>query len=519
MYALPSYLRQPEVNIKGTNTEIEAGEAVKRALKGVAALGVRQILVHGANLTGSIILARMLAPAQYGLFAIVNFLVLFLGTFGGTGLAANLIREHTKPSREIYRAVYSFQQLFVVGFAAVLWFVSPHIGTLYHLGAPETLLFRITAISLVATTCMVPSQIEMERHLDFTKLAAVETAQALLFNVVTVVLAWKGFGVLSFGIGLLVRSIAGSILAIMLQPVKLGWNLDWSLASPHLRFGLFYQGSQIISVLKDSITPILIGMLFGPAGVGYISWSSVTAAYPILALVVLQRLYLPLFAKLQQDLGHFGMVLEQIIWATNAFAAPLAVIELVLIHPIITVIFGPKWLVALPLFYLFWTANLFAPTTVPVQTVLNALGRARLSMAIATMWMILTWGIGWPLAVHEGIIGLAIATAVVQVSSLVVYRIVQRHLHFRIARVIIVPWGLALAVGGTLWLVIRHKPPNSLTMLVAMALPAILIYVLLLFWVQRERIIKIRQLMSGSSKGVSALSESQLFNSDVHEAL
>jgi O-antigen/teichoic acid export membrane protein len=467
-------------------------------MRGAAVLGVRQVLVHGANIIGSITLARMLAPSDYGLFAIVNFLVLFLGTFGGTGLAANLIREHPEPSPEIYRAVYSFQQVLVLAFSIVLWFAYPMYATMHHISANQTLLFRFTAISLMATTCMVPSQIEMERQLHFTKLAAVETFQALLFNIVTVLLAWKGYGALSFGIGLLVRSVSGALLAYALQPVKLGWNFDWKLAGPHLRFGFFYQGSQIISVLKDSITPMLIGLLFGAAGVGYISWSSVTAAYPVLALIVLQRLYLPLFARLQQDLAHFGMVLEQIIWVTNAFAAPLAVIELILIRPITTLVFGPKWLVALPLFYLFWTANLFVPTATPVQTVLNALGKARLSMGIATMWMLLTWGLGWPLAVLHGLIGLAIATAVVQVSNLILYRIVQRHLPFHIARVIAVPWLLAAGTGACLWLVVKAHVPTGFPSLIAAAALALLFYLGLLLFFQRHRIITLRHLAAGS---------------------
>ncbi len=474
-----------------------SGEAVARAMRGAAVLGVRQALVHGANIIGSITLARMLAPSDYGLFAIVNFLVLFLGTFGGTGLAANLIREHPEPGPEVYRAVYSFQQILVCGFAFFLWFAYPMYAAIHHLESTQTLLFRFTAISLVATTCMVPSQIEMERQLHFTKLAIVETAQALLFNIVTVVLAWKGFGALSFGIGLLVRSISGAVLAYMLQPVKLGWNFNLHLAGPHLKFGLFYQGSQIISVVKDSITPMLIGLLFGSAGVGYISWSSVTAAYPVLALIVLQRLYLPLFARLQNDLAHFGMVLEQIIWITNAFAAPLAIIELVLIRPITMIVFGPKWLVALPLFYWFWIANIFVPTATPVQTVLNALGKARLSMAIATMWMLLTWGLGWPLAILHGLIGLAIATAVVQFSNLILYRIVQRHLPFQILRVVAMPWLLAMGTGACLWLAVKAHAPASLPSIITMAALALLLYLGLLLSLQRHRIVNLRQLAAG----------------------
>lgn len=64
-----------------------------KAVRGVFALGLRQILVHGFNLVGNVMLARMLSPTDFGVYAVVVFLITFLGAFGGTGLASNLIRS------------------------------------------------------------------------------------------------------------------------------------------------------------------------------------------------------------------------------------------------------------------------------------------------------------------------------------------------------------------------------------------------------------------------------------------
>jgi O-antigen/teichoic acid export membrane protein len=154
-------------------------------------------------------------------------------------------------------------------------------------------------------------------------------------------------------------------------------------------------------------------------------------------------------------------------------------------------------LIALPLFYFFWVANLFMPTATPVQTVLNALGKARLSMAIATMWMLLTWGIGFPLALSRGLIGLAIATVLVQVSNLVLYRIVQRHLPFRIFSVMLMPWVLASTAGAALWLATRTHTPRTLPWLTFAGFSALALYVLLLAGLQRDRIVNLRRLAGG----------------------
>jgi len=466
-------------------------DTTRRVVKGAFALGARQVVVHGTNVLGNIILARLLSPADYGIYAIINFYILFLGAFGGTGLAANLIREHPEPSPDVYRSVYTVQQLFVVAVCVALWGSAPHIAQLYHLNPQLAWIFRLTALSLVATVWMVPSQIEMERHLSFQKLAVVETAQAVCFNVIAVGLAWRGYGAMSFGIALFVRSLAGAILANLMEPASHRWLLDWKLARPHLQFGLYYQSSQIISLVKDSITPMLIGFLVGTAGVGYISWAAMLAAYPVLALMILQRLYLPSFAKFQHDKAHLGAFVQQVIWATNAIGAPLAIAMLVLIHPVTRIVFGEKWEAAVPLFYFFWLANVFVPTATPLQSLLNSIGRADLATVFAVMWTVLTWGFGWPLAIHKGILGIAIATAIVQLSNLVLYRTAQRLIPFHIVRSIYKPWLLACGMGLLLYAFNRYEPPRNLFTLITTGVTALLMYAAAFYSLYSQRLIRL----------------------------
>jgi O-antigen/teichoic acid export membrane protein len=488
------------ISIGGGNSELQDSQLTedtkRRVVKGAFALGARQIVVHGANVLGNIILARLLAPADYGIYAIINFFIVFLGAFGGTGLAANLIREHPEPSSDVYHTVYTFQQLFVAAVSMLLWGLAPHIALLYHLNSQMAWVFRLTALSLVATVWMVPAQIEMERHLRFQKLAVVEMAQAICFNVIAVTLAWRGYGAMSFGIALLVRSLTGAVLANLIQPVRHRWLLQWELAKPHLRFGLYYQSSQIISLVKDSITPMLIGFMVGTAGVGYISWAGMIAAYPVLVLMILQRLYMPAFAKFQHDPAHLGAFVQQVIWATNAISAPLAITILVLIHPITWIVFGAKWGAAIPLFYFFWVANLFVPTATPVQSLLNSVGRADLATMFAVVWMVLTWGLGWPLALDKGILGIAMATAIVQLSNLALFRTAQHLITFQIIRSIYKPWLLSCGMGVVLYLFVRFEPPTTLLSLTATALVALSLYVAAFAALYSQRLIRLYQYCS-----------------------
>ncbi|MGA7709653.1 MAG: polysaccharide biosynthesis C-terminal domain-containing protein, partial [Acidobacteriaceae bacterium] len=193
-------------------------------------------------------------------------------------------------------------------------------------------------------------------------------------------------------------------------------------------------------------------------------WANMIAAYPVLILFVLQRLYMPAFARLQNHRAQLIALAENVIWATNAIAAPLAILTLVMIVPITTLVYGTKWLVALPYFYLFWGANLFVPSATPAMGLLNALGKSKIALLFAFIWMAGTWIIGAPLILLYGAIGFAIANLVVMFSAFWLYRAAQRQVPFRLLPVIAPVWVIAAISGIFVDLICRqHAPLHILT--------------------------------------------------------
>ena len=432
-----------------------------KAVRGAAALGIRQVLVQGMNALTGIVLARLLSPSDFGLFGIIAFVLTFLVAFGDVGLGASLIREAEEPSEEDYRAVFAAQQSLVLVVVVVAWLVSPLLARAYHLPAHQAILFRLVALSLFFTSFQVIPSVRLERHLKFQKLAAVEVTQAIVYSGVTISTAFAGLGPLSFALGLLSRSLAGATIINWVSPWRIGWHWDRNRIRKHLRFGIPYQGIAFTSLLKDSITPVLVGLALGTSEVGYINWAQMVAAYPVAALMVLPRVYLPAFARLQLHREALGRFVEQVLRATNALVAPLAILILVSIEPLTKYVFGQKWLVAVPLFYLLWAANIFVPTAAPLLALLNALGHSRTAFKFALIWMLGTWIVGGPLILAFGRIGYGIANLSIMFTNLLLYRVAQRHLSFRILPAIVPVWCLASAIGFAAYLTMHLRPPTG----------------------------------------------------------
>jgi O-antigen/teichoic acid export membrane protein len=459
---------------------------IRQAVHSVLALGLRQILTAGMGFLGGILLARLLSPPEFGLYAIVTFLLAFLLTFGDVGLAASLVRQAHEPAEEDYQAVFTIQQVLVGSAVIIFWAAAPWVAGLYHLPQHDSWVFRLLALSLLCTSFQVIPSARLERHLSFEKLAMVEVAMSFVFYSTAVALAWKGVGTLSFGIAMFARSLTGAILANIIGPWRIRLHWDWERARGHLKFGVPYQGISLISLLTSSFTPVFIGLLLGAASVGYINWAQMVAGYAVLVLLPLQRVYLPAFARLQLHREALGQFVEQVVRATNAVAAPVAVLTFVLIEPLTRFVFGQKWLPALPLFYLLWGTNIFVPTATPLFALLNALGYSRTAFKFALLWMLGTWALGAPLILAFGTVGFGIASLCVNATNLILYRVAQSHVNFRILPMVVPGWCVALAVGIATFFASRFRPPNSLVQLVIYLALGLIAYTLAMLGLHRS---------------------------------
>lgn len=443
-------------------------QIARKTAQGAFALGFRQVLVQGSTVLGGIFLARLLTPTQFGFFAIVLYLQVFLTAFGDAGLAASLVRQHDEPQTQEFRSIFTVQQILVLLATTLLFVAAPQIASRYHLQASDAWLFRLVALSFLFTSLMVIPQCRLERHLAFEKLAVIESVQAIVFNALAVLFAWRGFGAYSFAMALVARSIVGAALANWISPWRIGWHWNWPLVRQHLSFGLSYQGIAVTSLIKDSFTPMFIGMLAGATFVGYISWAAMVAAYPVIALSVLQRLYMPAFARLQGHPERLAGLMENVLWATNAVAAPLACLTLAMVVPITSAVYGSKWLVGLPYFYLLWPANILACSATPTIGLLNALGLSRIPLLFSVIWMAGTWVVGAPFIWIFGPIGFPIANLLVQVSAFWLFRAAKKKIPFRMFPVVGPVWAIALASAAGVFVLCHFRTP--------LGIPAIIIY-------------------------------------------
>ncbi len=447
--------------------ERSSAAIARDAVRGGGLLGLRQVFAQALNLAGYAVLARLLGPSEIGVLGIVTFVLGFLGTCGGAGLQASLIRLPDEPTPEEYRAVFTLQEAIMGVIALATIAAAPWLAALYGRPPAEAWLFRMVGVTLFVTSFQAIPGAQLERRLDFGKVALVEVAQALAYNVVVVALVWRGWGTASFGVALLARAATGAALATIVCPwsARLAW--EWERARAFLRIGAPLQGTLLVSQLKDSITPIFIGLTAGAATVGYVQWAQTLASAPLWASMVLNRVYLPTFARVQRERSTLARFVDGSLRAAHALVAPGAVLVLALIEPITVLVFGPQWLPALPIFRLLWIGNLIVPTTTVLLALLAALGDTRTTLRFALLWLVTTWIFGVPLVLVAGGVGYALANAAVLATNVLLVRVARERVVLHVVGATAPVWLWAATVGVVVHLASRVFSCASLAGLAA----------------------------------------------------
>ena len=135
------------------------------AKKGIKLLMGRQVLLQVFTFGGGVLLARVLTPAQFGIYGIATFLVGMLAMAGDFGLAPSFIQRKEDLTDLDLRVGFTLQQVFTTIIVVLLLVLAPWLTHFYPKAPPETVwLVRALAFNLYLTSWRSMSALRLERH-------------------------------------------------------------------------------------------------------------------------------------------------------------------------------------------------------------------------------------------------------------------------------------------------------------------------------------------------------------------
>ena len=394
----------------------------------MGALFVRQILVKLIFFIGSIVLARILAPQVFGIYAIVNFIVTFFSTFGDVGIGAALIQKKGELGRDELSTTFWLQQILVWLVVVVVVIAAPLALKVYPTLPPVGVwLIRAMAVSFLLSSLKTIPAILMERNIDFKRIAWVDITENLAFQGVAISCAFMGFEVWSFILAAITRSFLGTVIIYALSPWRPSFHYRFESVKGLVRFGLPYQGNQLLNFIKDAVTPLFIGAYAGAAAVGYVNWARNFAFAPLIISETFGRVAFPAFSKLQHDKELLARTVERSIRMMTLVLFPITSAMIALAPEIIHVVFTDKWMPGINAYYLFCIAPVCVGIFLPMYSTILALGQSRILLVMTINLIMLEWGLGVPLVIRFGFTGVAMAQPVVTILfTYVYYRVLRK---------------------------------------------------------------------------------------------
>lgn len=463
----------------------------KRSIGSVFTLTGRSVILQVINSISLIFITIFLERKEFGLFYLISTMIDSLGYFSDVGLAAALIQKKGKLTLKEIRSTFAIQQMLVVFLIIILFIFSPLVKGYYKLDQEGMLLLYVFAFSFFLSSLKTIPSVLLERKLKFKKIVIPQFVETISFNLVVIILAWKGFGIRSYIWGVFLRGFLGTVTLYLIAPWKIGLNFSFKVLKRLFKFGVPYQLNTLLAVVKDKFIILLLGGIIGSEGVALIGWAEKWAVTPLrYFLDNTCKVAFPAFAKLQASKEKLKIAIEKTFYFLSFSITPSLIGIALIAQPLINII--PrylKWQPALIALYLYCFSSAWGGLAVFLTTILNAIGKIKTTFKLMIILTILSWLFTPVLAVRLGYIGVPISVVIVNLA--VFYAVINLRKYIKIDYFSQLKGPLAAsAVMMALVLYLRQFIPQSYLGILLIVLIAVVVYFSIILLIDRKRFFK-----------------------------
>lgn len=368
--------------------------------RGVAYDGVSRLVVQLITLGSTVILARLLVPADYGVVALAGAVTGFAAIFADMGFAAAVVQ-----ARKVDDAML----------ATVFWLNATACAVVASLIAGSSWLFarlfdqpQVFGLMLVASVTMLFSVNVvnlglMRRSLRFDVEGANSVVSTIVGIAVTVAAAFSGLGAYSLVIG----PLASALTSLTYSFWRVRW---WPTARPTKaaardiwRYTRGITGFQIVNYWARNLDRVIIGRFVGIESLGFYNRSYNLMMLPMnQGVTVLGRVFFPVLSRMADQPERIRRAWLKLVRAAVLVGLPMGVGITLVSDPLVRTLFGERWLPMIPLLQLMSASIPFLVVGVNISPAYQALGRTGIqfrnglitsAITIAFMLVGSIWGV------------------------------------------------------------------------------------------------------------------------------
>ena len=450
------------------------------------------------GLASTIILARVLAPSDFGLFGIALLAMAALDTFSQVGLNAAMIqkKEDIAPYLDTAWTVQAIRG----GLLALLLFAAaPYVAVFFGTPAAKPILQVIGLSTLIQGFTNI-GVIYFNKELEFHK-QYVYQLSGTLANVgvaITAVLLLKSVWALVFG--LLAGNLVQMVVSYIIHPYRPRPRLDLGQFKELFHFGKWVLGSSMLVYLITQGDNIMVGKLLDVAALGFYQMAYRISNLPATEIThVISQVTFPAYAKLQTNMAKLKEAYLKVLQLTAFLSFPVAGLIFVLAPDFTRIFLGDKWLPMVPAMQVLVFAGLLRSIAATAGPIFIAVGKPLIDMQGQCLRLLTLIILIYPLTIKYGFIGTSISVVLSTLSITIwfmfkVNQITECEIG-KFIRMTLFPFLSMLFMMIIAMGIIRNLGVISIWLIMMLTILCSLFYLLLIYILDRLAIYPIMKLM------------------------
>lgn len=323
----------------------------------------------------TIALARILAPDDFGLVALIAIFISIASVFVQSGLNTALIQKKDADDLD-FSSVFWASLGIAVATYTILFFGAPFIADFYE-HPSLTVVIRVLAITLFIDVFSSIQNAYVARNMLFKKLFFRSVGAIIPSGAIGLTLAFCGFGIWA----LVAHQFCNAFLAVAIMWFTIPWRPSFKFSFTRFK-SLFTYGwkllvSSLIDVVYTNLRGLIIGKFFSPADLAYYNRGD---TFPFLIVnninTSIGSVLLPSFAAAQNDIVQLKKMMRRSIITSTFIITPMMAGLAAMAHQVVLLILGEKWLPCVPFVQIYCFMYLFYPIHTTNLSAIKAVGRS-----------------------------------------------------------------------------------------------------------------------------------------------
>lgn len=357
------------------NNNLMKDSLTNKTVKSVVWSAVERFSVQAIQFGTSIILARLVAPSEYGLIAMLTIFIAIAQSFVDSGFSSALVQKNNRTETDFSTVFY-----FNIAISLVVYFIlflsSPYIALFYREPLLE-LVCKWMGLSLIIQGLSVVQIAKLTVLLDFKTQAKASLIAVIISGLLGVCLAYYGYGIWA----LLVQSLVNNLLNTFFLWVFAKWVpkliFSWQSLKTLFSFGSKLLLSGLLHTIYINLYSLVIGRKYSAINVGYFNQSSLVARFPSVSfMAIISRAIYPIQCEIKDENELLNSSFIQHLRVSCYFIFPIMIGIAVVAKPLILVLLTDKWLPMSDLLSILCVAYMWNPIMVLNNQILNVKGRS-----------------------------------------------------------------------------------------------------------------------------------------------